>query len=46
MNLFRQIGAVTRVKVRHTGTFSDAETDSNSGSICFSAVVAVRWPTV
>ena len=42
----RQIGAVTRRKVRQIGTLSDAETASNSGSICFSAVVAVRWPTV
>ena len=33
-------------KVRHTGILSEAETASNSGSICFSAVVAVRCPTV
>ena len=33
-----QIGTVTRPNVRQTGTFNDADTDSNSGSICFSAV--------
>ena len=28
------------------GTFSDADTDSNSPSSAFSAVTAVRWPVV
>ena len=41
-----QIGTVTRRKVRQIGTFSDAETDSNSGSICLSAVSAVMCATV
>ena len=41
----RHTGTVTTANVRHTGTLSDAETVSNSGSICFSAVVAVRWAT-
>ena len=36
-----QIGTVTRPNVRQNGTFSEAETDSNSGSICFKAVTAV-----
>ena len=33
-------------KVRQNGTLSEAETDSNSGSICLSAVSAVMWATV
>ena len=37
-----QIGSVTRQNVRKNGTFSDAETASNSPSSCFSAVTAVR----
>ena len=42
----RQIGTVTRPNVRQNGTLSEAETDSNSGSICFKAVSAVMWATV
>ena len=34
------------VPLQGSGTFSDADTDSNSLSICFSAVIAVRWLTV
>ena len=41
-----QMGTVTRRKVRHIDTFSYAETDSNSESICFKAVSAVMWATV
>ena len=39
-------GTVTRQKVFTAGALSDAPTDSNSGSICFSAVTAVRCATV
>jgi len=35
-------GTVTRKNVRQNGTFSDADTASNSASICFNAVSAVR----
>ncbi len=41
-----QIGSVTRRKVTQNGTFSEAETASNSASSAFSAVTAVRWPVV
>jgi hypothetical protein len=41
-----QIGTVTRPNVRQNGTLRDADTDSNSGSICLSDVSAVMWATV
>ena len=41
-----QIGTVTRAKVRQNGTLSEAETASNSLSICFSAVTAVMCAAV
>ena len=41
-----QIGRVTRQKVLKNGTFSEADTASNSASSDFSAVTAVRWPVV
>jgi len=40
------IGPVARANVRQNGTPSDAETPSNSASICLSAPVAVRKGTV
>ncbi len=42
----RHTGTVTRQKVRYTGTRSDIDTVSNSGSICLRAVSAVRCATV
>ena len=42
-----QIGSVTRQKVLKNGTFSDADTDSNSASSAFSAAsppLSVRMP--
>ena len=41
-----QIGTVTLPIVRQNGTFSDCDTDSNSGSICFNAVSPVMCATV
>src|SRR4051812_36839986 len=38
----KHTGTVTRKKVRQKGTLSDADTASNSASICFNAVTAVR----
>ena len=42
----RHTGTVTRKKVRQNGTLSEADTASNSLSICFSAVTAVRCEDV
>ena len=42
----RHTGTVTRQKLRVSGTFKDAETASNSRSICLYAVMAVRCDTV
>ena len=39
----RQTGTVTRKNVLHNGTFSEADTASNSLSSAFNAVTAVRW---
>ncbi|CKU10234.1 Uncharacterised protein [Mycobacterium tuberculosis] len=39
----RHTGTVTRKKVLMNGTLSEADTASNSLSICLSAVTAVRW---
>jgi hypothetical protein len=41
-----QIDTVMRPNVRQNGTLSDAETASNSLSICFRAVSAVMCETV
>ena len=40
------MGSVTRLSVVVKGTFSEADTASNSGSSAFSAVTSVRWPVV
>ena len=41
----RHTGTVTRQKVLKNGTLSDDEMASNSRSICFRAVTAIRWLT-
>lgn len=42
----RHSGSVMRRYVRSSGTLSEAEAASNSGSICLSAVTALRWAVV